>query len=181
MVTATGAFGIIAADACDDYGLELAPFPEGLRELEEERIAWHQLHNPVDIWPLGMVTGSFTGVFRRAVGGPAGQRPGGWRPGGGAGLRLAPARRPGYGRHGAGTARRQHQLISPWPCCSMAMRRPAGPRCRELAREPDVACFDTLEEAVMGLAATWRYHAIREAGGAAEIPGPAGRRRPSGP
>ena len=69
VVTATGAFGIIAADACDDYGLELAPFPEGLRELEEERIAWHQLHNPVDLWPLGMVTGSFTGVFQRAVAG----------------------------------------------------------------------------------------------------------------
>jgi acyl-CoA synthetase (NDP forming) len=28
---------------------------------------------------------------------------------------------------------------------------------RELANEPGVACFDTMEEAVMGLAATWRY------------------------
>ena len=27
VITATGAFGIIAADACEDYGLELAPFP----------------------------------------------------------------------------------------------------------------------------------------------------------
>ncbi len=69
VATATGAFGIIAADACEDYGLELAPFPEGLRGLEEERIAWHKLQNPVDLWPLGMVTGSFTGVFQRAVAG----------------------------------------------------------------------------------------------------------------
>ena len=51
-------------------------------------------------------------------------------------------------------------------------------QCRELAREPDVACFDTLEEAVMGLAATWRYHRFRECGGAAEslaLPAAAGR------
>ena len=31
MVTAAGAFGTTAADACADYGLELAPFPEQLR------------------------------------------------------------------------------------------------------------------------------------------------------
>jgi len=30
---------------------------------------WHKLHNPVDLWPLGMVTGSFTRVFKRAVAG----------------------------------------------------------------------------------------------------------------
>ena len=33
-----------------------------------------------------------------------------------------------------------------------------------LARRADVACFDTVEEAVLGLAATWRYHQIRERG-----------------
>ena len=41
-------------------------------------------------------------------------------------------------------------------------------QCRELADEPDVACFDTLEEAVLGLAATWRYHRFRECGDAPE-------------
>ena len=46
VATATGAFGIIAADACEDHGLELAPFPEPLRELEEERIPWHKLAQP---------------------------------------------------------------------------------------------------------------------------------------
>ncbi|MCX5892284.1 MAG: acetate--CoA ligase family protein, partial [Deltaproteobacteria bacterium] len=45
---------------------------------------------------------------------------------------------------------------------------------RELASEPDVACFDTLEEAVLGLAATWRYHRFRECDCAAEsLPLPA--------
>ncbi|HBZ54908.1 MAG TPA: CoA-binding protein, partial [Syntrophobacteraceae bacterium] len=65
VITATGACGIMSADACEDYGLELAPFPEGIRDgLENSHIAWHKLNNPVDIWPLGMVSGSFTNVFK---------------------------------------------------------------------------------------------------------------------
>ena len=68
VVTATGACGIMAADACEDYGLELAPPPQRLaEELENPHIAWHRLHNPVDIWPLGMVGGSFTRVFKNAA------------------------------------------------------------------------------------------------------------------
>jgi acetyltransferase len=34
---------------------------------------------------------------------------------------------------------------------------------KELDREPDVACYNTMDEAVMGLAATWRYRQIIEA------------------
>jgi len=41
-------------------------------------------------------------------------------------------------------------------------------QCRDLVSEPDVACYDTLEEAVMGLSATWRYHRFRECGCPAE-------------
>lgn len=68
VITATGACGIMSADACEDYGLQLAPFPDGARGvLENQRIAWHHLNNPVDIWPLGMVTGSFTAVLERTA------------------------------------------------------------------------------------------------------------------
>ena len=167
MVTATGAFGIVTADACADYGLELAPFPEGLRELEEDRIAWHQLHNPVDIWPLGMVTGSFTGVFRRAVAdlwasdqvdGVIGVAP----------ALVSP-------RHAdidmVATVR---ELLKgdtnhkPLALLLYGDEAACRAQCRDLVSEPDVACYDTLEEAVMGLAATWRYHRFRECGGAAE-------------
>ena len=166
MVTATGAFGILAADACADYGLEMAPFPEGLRDLEEERIAWHQLHNPVDIWPLGMVTGSFTGVFRRAA----------------AGL-LASDQVDGVLGVGPAWASPQHADVDMAATVRELLRGNTDHKplalllygdeaaCRaqrgELALEPDVACFDTLEEAVAGLAATWRYHHFREGGGAA--------------
>jgi len=33
----------------------------------------------------------------------------------------------------------------------------------ELAREPNVACFNTMDEAIMGLAATWRYRQFLQA------------------
>ncbi|HEY9074225.1 MAG TPA: acetate--CoA ligase family protein, partial [Desulfobaccales bacterium] len=167
MVTATGAFGILAADACAEYGLEMAPFPEALRDLEEERIAWHQLHNPVDIWPLGMVTGSFTGVFHRAA----------------AGL-LASDQVDGVLGVGPAWTSPQHADVDMAATVRELLRgntdhKPLAlllygdeaacrAQYRELDREPDVACYDTLEEAVAGLAATWRYHHFKEGSGAAE-------------
>jgi acyl-CoA synthetase (NDP forming) len=161
MVTATGALGIIAADACADHGLELAPFPERLRELEEDRITWHQLNNPVDIWPLGMVTGSFSEVFRRAV----------------SGLMASPEV---DGVLGVGPA-----FVSPRhadvnmavtvreimrgntahkPLALLLYGDEAGCRAQAqaLATAPDVACYATVGEAVLGLAATRRYHQIRD-------------------
>jgi acetate---CoA ligase (ADP-forming) len=161
VVTATGAFGIIAADACEDYGLELAPFPEKLRELEEERVAWHKIHNPVDLWPLGMVTGSFTRVFRRAVHGliedanvdavlgvpPAFVSPLH------SDLDIPAAVRKVLAEN------REHkpialQLYGDEEACRQ--------QARALEQEADVACFESLDEAVMGLAAVWRYQQFQQ-------------------
>jgi acyl-CoA synthetase (NDP forming) len=157
VVTATGAFGIIAADACEDYGLELAPFPESLRDLEEERVAWHKLNNPVDLWPLGMVTGSFAGVFSRAV----------------AGLFRAAEVDAILGVPPAFTSPRHadldlaatvHRLApentehKPLALLFYGDEEACRAEAQALEIEPDVACFDTLDEAVMGLAAAYRYH-----------------------
>lgn len=55
VVSASGGGGIMAADACEDYGLELAAFsPEtmnGLRELYPE---WMEPGNPLDVWPASI-------------------------------------------------------------------------------------------------------------------------------
>ncbi|MEJ2671127.1 MAG: acetate--CoA ligase family protein [Deltaproteobacteria bacterium] len=157
VVTATGAFGIIAADCCEDYGLQLAPFPEPLRKLEEERVPWHRLDNPVDLWPLGMVTGSFTGVFQRAlkgllrddhVDGVLGLGPA-----------LASPRHADLDIPGA--VRQIHQKSNPRhkPIAILLYGDEPAVRAqvRELAAVPDVACFASMDEAIMGLAATWRY------------------------
>jgi acetate---CoA ligase (ADP-forming) len=181
VVTATGAFGIIAADACEDYGLELAPFPESLRELEEERIAWHKLNNPVDLWPLGMVTGSFMGVFKRAA----------------AGLLQADQVDAVLGVPPVFTSPRHADLDIVGTVRRLSAKNPAGKPLalllygEEAARQalapvleaiPDVACFDSMDEAVMGLAALQRYHKIRQPGVSParfELPSPgAAARRP---
>jgi acetyltransferase len=155
VVTATGACGIMAADACEDYGLELAPFPEAMRaSLENPYISWHRLHNPVDIWPLGMVSGSFTNIFKSAAHGLLeNDRVD-------ALLAIAPALSSPL--HGdldmAATLREmlpgntQGKPIALWLYADDALRK-AG----ELAGEAHVACFGSIDAALMGLAAIHRY------------------------
>jgi acetate---CoA ligase (ADP-forming) len=156
MITAAGALGIIAADCCEDYGLELAPFPESLSKLQEERVDWHKLHNPVDLWPLGMVTGSFTRVFKRALKGliaddkvdcvlgfaPALDSP-----------RHADLDIPGAVRE----VQKHNPKHKPVALLLYGDAPAMQAQVKELANVPDVACFDSMDEAVMGLAATWRY------------------------
>jgi acetate---CoA ligase (ADP-forming) len=156
MVTAAGAFGIITADCCEDYGLELAPFPESLRKLEEARVAWHKLHNPVDLWPLGMVTGSFTRVFRRAIQGliAADQVDGvlGFGPAW-VSPRHADLDIPGAVRE----VQKHNPKHKPLAILLYGDAPAVRSRIEELDAEPGVACFDSPDEAVLGLAATWRY------------------------
>jgi acetyltransferase len=162
VATATGAFGIIAADACEDHGLELAPFPESLRNLEEERIDWHKLNNPVDLWPLGMVTGSFTGVFKRAVAGLlADERVDAVL---GVGPCFASPRHADLDIPGAirelHAANPRHKPLALLLYGDETAHRA---QVQELDREPDVACYNTMDEAIMGLAATWRYRQFLDA------------------
>ena len=182
VATATGAFGIIAADACEDHGLELAPFPEPLRELEEERIPWHKLGNPVDLWPLGMVTGSFTAVFKRAVAGLLADEHVD------AVLGVGPSfTSPRHADLDIPGAVRELHAVNPLhkPLALLLYGDEAArlAQVAELAREPDVACFTTMDEAIMGLAATWRYRQFLEAApsGDFRVPQPSSRRQPLPP
>jgi acetate---CoA ligase (ADP-forming) len=162
VATATGAFGIIAADACEDHGLELAHFPETLRGMEEDRIPWHKLGNPVDLWPLGMVTGSFTGVFERAVAGLLADG------GVDAILGVGPCfTSPRHADLNLPGAIRELHAANPHhkPLALLLYGDEAAhlAQVKELDGEPDVACYNTMDEAVMGLAATWRYRQFIEA------------------
>jgi acyl-CoA synthetase (NDP forming) len=48
----TGASCVVAADACQKGGLELAEFsPATMEALMEITPAWHRIRNPVDLWP----------------------------------------------------------------------------------------------------------------------------------
>ncbi len=158
MVTATGAFGIVAADACADYGLELAPFPEQIRaELEDPHIPWHHLHNPVDIWPLGMVAGSFSRVFAKAAQGLLRDERVD------AVLGVAPSLgSPLHGDIDMVATVREIQAANPCqkPLALCLYGDDALRQSQALDPEPGVACFATLDEAILGLAATWRWRRI---------------------
>ena len=159
VVTATGACGIMTADACEDYGLELAPFPEAIRAgLENSRIAWHKLRNPVDIWPLGMVTGSFIGVLKEAVRGLVADE------NVDAVLSIAPAMAsPLHQDLDMVAAARELNKENPRrkPLAFWLYGGDQAGRAAALEKEADVCCFDSIDEAIMGLSALWRHERFR--------------------
>jgi acetate---CoA ligase (ADP-forming) len=160
VITATGACGIMTADACEDYGLELAPFPEAIRDgLENPHIAWHRLNNPVDVWPLGMVSGSFTNVFKNAARGLLHDDRVD------ALLGIVPAlASPLHADLDLVAMMRDIQTANPRqkPIALWLYADGIDQQARALANEPDVACFASIDEAVMGLAALYRYRRFVE-------------------
>ena len=55
IVTVTGGGGIMAADACERYGLELATLtPETLKALQDIYPSWMDVGNPLDVWPAAI-------------------------------------------------------------------------------------------------------------------------------
>ena len=55
IVTVSGGGGIMAADACEDYGLELArPTAETMRVLQGFYPSWMRAGNPLDVWPAAI-------------------------------------------------------------------------------------------------------------------------------
>lgn len=68
VLTATGAGGIMAADAGEDYGLRLAKVPTGLPETLKQGIPeWVHVGNPVDFWSIGMLGGKFKETVAKAL------------------------------------------------------------------------------------------------------------------
>jgi acyl-CoA synthetase (NDP forming) len=55
IVTVTGGGGIMAADACERYGLELATLTPGtLKALQDIYPSWMDVGNPLDVWPAAI-------------------------------------------------------------------------------------------------------------------------------
>jgi len=68
IATPSGALGIIALDALSREGLQPGPLPERIvREVEPQGPYWHALHNPVDLWPIGMLTGDFLRIAGQTI------------------------------------------------------------------------------------------------------------------
>ncbi|MFH1079032.1 MAG: acetate--CoA ligase family protein [Pseudomonadota bacterium] len=68
VLTPTGAGGIMAADACEDFGLTIGELPEGLADkLKQGLPDWVHIGNPIDIWPVGMIGGDYSQVYKMAL------------------------------------------------------------------------------------------------------------------
>ena len=68
IATPSGALGIIALDALSQEGLVPGSLPESiLQVVEPQGPYWHALHNPVDLWPIGMLTGDFLKIAGQTI------------------------------------------------------------------------------------------------------------------
>ena len=68
VVTVTGAGGIMCADACEELGLTFGEMPAGLREeLLKGLPDWVRVSNPIDIWPIGMLGGRYEEAWRLSL------------------------------------------------------------------------------------------------------------------
>jgi len=155
VVTVTGAGGIMTADACEDYGLELAKLPEGLADkLSVGLPEWIHVGNPIDIWPIGMIGGNYTRACgtaltellrSREVDGVLAILPTSNSP-----LHqiLNMVEHVKESRKNAGNMK----PLSLWPYMDTTSF------IDKFESIPGVACFKTIEQAVHGLAFCYRYH-----------------------
>lgn len=153
VVTVTGAGGIMAADACEEQGLTLGEIPAGLRDqLLQGLPDWIHVSNPIDIWPIGMLGGRYEEAWRIALTELL-------RSPGIDGV-LAVFFVTGSALHGelnleqafeeARKASGNRKPLAAWPYMESAYA------VERFERIPGVACFDSIEQAVQGLACCHR-------------------------
>jgi acetyltransferase len=156
IVSCTGAAGIIGADACEEYGLQLAPFPERLQaELQVPRLDWYRLHNPADIWPQAMASGNYIDFMSRSVLGFLRQETVD-----GLLAILVAMDSPLHADHDLVAAARalsaansERKPLALWLYGSGARRQSEAINAERL---PGVACFGDIDGALAGLTATWK-------------------------
>jgi acetyltransferase len=158
VVTVTGAGGIMCVDACEEHGLTLGALPPGLAAGLKRGIPdWIHVSNPIDIWPIGMIGGHYAESYRLSLAEllksdgidgvlavfPATESPLHTD------LKLEAAF--AAARLEAGN----RKPIAVWPYMDVV---PAIDRFEAIA---GVACFDTIEQAVQGLAFSYQYHRLK--------------------
>jgi acetate---CoA ligase (ADP-forming) len=155
VVTVTGAGGIMAADACEEYGLRLAKLPEGLaKKLKTGIPAWISVGNPIDIWPIGMIGGNYSQASNTAIAellksdevdGVLAILP----------VSNSPLHQDLNPVDFIGDARTNSKSTKPlalWPYMD------APPYIDKFESVPGVACFNSIERAVQGLSFCYRHH-----------------------
>jgi len=159
VLTPTGAGGIVATDACEDFGLTLGNLPEGLAGTLKKGIPdWIHIGNPLDIWPVGMIGDGYANAYRLAL----------------TGL-LESSEIDGVVAMALNSDSPMHADIDLVEVvkavrATTGSRKPIAmwiygsgiPAAVDRFEEIDsVACFGSIEQAVQGLSFSYRYHEIR--------------------
>jgi acetate---CoA ligase (ADP-forming) len=160
VLTPSGAGGIMATDACEDFGLTIGKLPEGLADKLKKGIpGWVHVGNPVDIWPVGMLGEGYSHAYRHAltellkspeIDGVLGMT-----------ISLnSPLHKDLDIVETLANIRREAGSGKPIAMWVYGQDRAAMVDRLEAIR--GVACFDTIEQAVQGLSFIYRYHKIRK-------------------
>ncbi len=156
IATPSGALGIIALDAISREGLVPGPLPESiLKVVEPQGPYWHALHNPVDLWPIGMLTGDFLKIARETLSGFLAD------PNIDGVMCMLPA---------LGSPLHRNILASPAFFAGLQLEKFNKPLVvamygnarnallRELDPVPGIACYTSVEQAAYALGQLHRYH-----------------------
>jgi acetyltransferase len=157
-ITVTGAGGIMALDTTEELGLRLAALPAGLAEKLKEGIPdWLPVGHPIDIWPIGMIGGRYREVYGLAlteflkspqVDGVLGVHP-----------TVSSPLHTDLDLVEVVTASRERSGNSkPIALWTYPLDPPSNERYEMI---DGVACFNSVEEAMRGLAFCHRYHRSR--------------------
>lgn len=161
VLTPSGAGGIMATDACEDFGLSVGKLPEGLdTALKKELPEWVQIGNPIDIWPVGMLGGGYAGAYRQALDSLLSS------PDLDAVLAISLSMNsPLHDDIKVAdivAAARKESAGGEKPVAMWIYGKDTAPVVQKLETVSRVACFDSIEQAVRGLAYVYRYAGIRE-------------------
>lgn len=159
IATPSGALGIIALDALSAAGLVPGPLPEAVREaVEPQGPYWHRLHNPVDLWPIGMKTGDFLRIAHETITGFLAD----------SAIDGVLAMLPGLS-----SPLHRNNLATPEFMATLNLAQHGKPLVvafygdyrdtlrQNLDKVPGVACFCSVEQAVHALARLHQYHKIQ--------------------
>ena len=160
IATPSGALGIMALDALSQEGLVAGHLPAEIRDkVEPQGPYWHRLHNPVDLWPIGMQTGDYLKMAEETLMAFLGD------PGIDGVVAMLPA-----------LSSPLHRNITNAPefIASLELEKLDKPLVvalygdyrdhlmQELSEVPGVACFVSVERAIRALACLYRYHQARD-------------------
>jgi acetyltransferase len=160
VLTPTGAGGIMAADACEDFGLTIGELPEGLADkLKKGLPDWVHIGNPIDIWPVGMLGGGYSQAYKMAmtellnspkIDGILGMTVYVNSP---LHANIDIVEAVASARQETGSRKPIAMWVYGWDTARAA---------ELLESTTGVACFDSIERAVNGLSFCYRYHQIRK-------------------